>query len=133
MADVLWTATYRFRHIQSHTCDWEPHKIFWPSLEADLCQKTPEISAQRKFRDMARWPVVYLDDIYSSRDPWEAGKDKLFEILGKRIGKWTIITCNKTLNDIRDRDPRVADRMLRGRNIVWNGEGVESFAVAKKL
>lgn len=131
-----WIAQRLFRALTLRLgrgkCSWEPHEIFWPALEPRVTGKMAEIEMTRKLRDMRSWPILYLDDIYSSEDPWGDKSAALFSLLGDRVGKWTILTSNKTINDIQRQDPRMADRMLRGENVVWNCEQMESYSVLKK-
>lgn len=102
---------WRRRHIYLEwlRTGWPPEKIYWPEFVSELKQG----EAFSKVRDMARWPMLYLDDICSERDATGFSSDQLCTLLGQRQGKWTIITSNKTIDQIAAIDVRLADRLVR--------------------
>lgn len=63
---------------------------------------------------------VVLDDIGAEyRDKNGIVKSKLDRILDARVGKWTILTCNQSLEQISlDMDTRISSRMLRNNSAV---------------
>jgi DNA replication protein DnaC len=67
----------------------------------------------RWFSDLMHEHIVILDDIGSEYEtPFVAAK--LYEFLSERVGRWTVITANLSLEDIGNRlDTRIASRMLR--------------------
>ena len=63
--------------------------------------------------------LVMLDDIGADYDPSGMGTSKLDRVLRSRTGKWTILTCNLTLNQIADGlDTRIASFLIRDGNRV---------------
>src|SRR6185369_910740 len=64
-------------------------KRFWPKLVT-------------KLRDQEFWQIddladanfVFLDEIAVEHDPSGFAKDKLCELLSRRVGKWTLLTSN---------------------------------------
>lgn len=85
-----------------------PQRIYWPQFVEDL--RSGE--AYGRFRDMMEWNYLFLDDVASERLS-EFSTEKLHNLLGARVGKWTIITSNKGMGDIARLDPRIASRFLR--------------------
>jgi DNA replication protein DnaC len=106
-ADAVW----RKRHgkFDWRNCDWSPHKIYWPAFVLSL--RSGE--AYSKVSDMARWPMLYLDDICAERDTTGFAAEQLCTLLGQRQSKWTIITSNRTVAQIAEMDVRLADRIVR--------------------
>lgn len=95
-------------------CAYLPQKIFWP----DFVQRLRSGNAYGFRDDLKRWPVLFLDDIGSERDPSGFAAEELVTLLGMRIGKWTLTTSNLMMNAIEDIDVRLANRLVRGQNIV---------------
>jgi len=49
----------------------------------------------------------------------EFSTEKLHNLMGSRCGQWTIVTSNKSLEQIAQLDSRISSRMIRdGANIV---------------
>lgn len=69
----------------------------------------------------SRWFFV-LDDIAAESDNDRVrslSASKLYDVLESRLGKWTVITANRSLEFIgRSLDARIASRMLRGGSVV---------------
>lgn len=59
--------------------------------------------------------LVCLDDIGAGHET-DFGRAKLYEILERRMGKWTLITANLTFGEIGRIDARIASRLIRGEN-----------------
>jgi DNA replication protein DnaC len=95
------------------TCDFNQREIYWPKFVSELRSG----DAFENFRDMWKWPVLFLDDICAERDTTGFTSEQLNTLLGCREGKWTIITSNKLLHQIAELEPRIADRMIRRPNI----------------
>lgn len=103
--------------------DWDGRKeITYPGQFCWWPEVSKELSANRgydKVDELMREKFVVLDEIGADRDPNGHCKDHLARILCSRVGKWTLLTSNKTLEDIaRDIDTRVASRMIRDGSIV---------------
>lgn len=88
-------------------------EIYWPKFVSELRGG----DAFEKFRDMWKWPVLFLDDICAERDTTGFTSEQLNTLLGCRENKWTIITSNKLLHQIAELEPRIADRIIRAPNI----------------
>lgn len=77
---------------------------------------------------ISEWFVV-LDDIGTEHDPNGFIASALERVIAGRKGKWTLITCNLSLQQIAERlDTRIASRMLRD-----NGEVLEINATDYNL
>ena len=88
--------------------------IYWPAFVSDLRSG----SAYDLEREMQTWPMLCLDDIGAERDNTGFASEHLNALLGCRVGRWTIITSNLSLEQIGAIDPRIADRMIREPNIM---------------
>lgn len=78
------------------------------------------------FRDNKYWKIdecidanlLFLDEIALEHDPNGFGADKLCQILSGRVGKWTILTSNLSMEKIQAIDTRIASRMVRDGSVV---------------
>lgn len=98
--------------------DWNraqfvPKEIYWPEFVSDLRGG----DAFDRYRDMMRWPVLFLDDIGAERDTTGFASEQLNTLLGCRADRWTILTSNLLLNQIGKSEKRIADRIIRRPNI----------------
>lgn len=60
---------------------------------------------------------LVIDDLGAERDSSGFVKDKMFELLNARMGKWTLITTNLSLKNIAENyDARIASRLIRDGN-----------------
>lgn len=72
----------------------------------------------RWFQDLIRKELLIVDDIGAE---YQTGfvAAKLYELLSERVGKWTVLTANLSLENIGNKlDPRIASRMIRDGSIV---------------
>lgn len=124
LAKQLWT-------LASHAANWSRcdfiHKpIYWPRFVRDL--KAGDAYGLRD--DLARWPVLFIDDIFADRDATGFSTDELNMILGCRMGKWTILTANLDIEKIAAIETRISSRMNRDGNRVVNFGSLD-FATRK--
>ena len=98
--------------------------IYWPAFMSELRAG----GAYDREREMQRWPMLCLDDIGAERDTTGFAAEHLNTLLGCRVGRWTIITSNLSLEQIGAIDPRIADRMIREPNILIE-LNVKSYAM----
>ncbi len=100
----------------------------WPKIAGELLSN----QSYWKLEELQREKLVILDEIGSDRDPSGHVRDCLARVLSVRVGKWTIITSNKSMGDIqRDIDTRISSRMIRDGNIVVDVE-VPDFALHRR-
>lgn len=72
--------------------------------------------------------LLLIDDVGSEHMSDYTNKE-LLRVLENRLDKWTIITTNKTMDEISDTvDMRISSRLKRGRNVVVNMFNVKDFA-----
>ena len=90
-----------------------PKKIVWPTF----VQRLRAGNGYEMRDDFKRWPVLLLDDVGSERDPSGFATEELVTLLLARMGKWTLITSNKTPEALRALDERIYSRLIRGQNI----------------
>lgn len=70
----------------------------------------------RFLEDLRDYDFFAIDDIVAEHEKHrELSASKLYDVLEARLGKWTVITANLSLDQIGERlDPRISSRMLRG-------------------
>jgi DNA replication protein DnaC len=70
--------------------------------------------------DMRDFDFFAIDDIMSEYEKQRSlSSAKLYNVLEGRVGKWTVITANTTLQQISEQlEARIASRMLRGNSVV---------------
>ena len=93
--------------------NYQPRAIFWP----EFIQELRAGSAFDLRSELKRWPVLFLDDIGSERDPSGFAAEELNTLLGCRVGKWTLLTSNLDIDGITAVDRRLSSRLIRDRNI----------------
>lgn len=83
-------------------------RFFWPRLLSGLRDQQYYL-----LQDiiMANW--VMIDEVIIEHDPSGYAKDKLCEILSSRVGKWTVLTSNLSLERLGELDTRIPSRMVR--------------------
>ena len=64
--------------------------------------------------DEGAWLLV-VDD-FGAHYSTDYAESKLYDLLNRRIGRWTMITTNLAFKTIRDKEERVASRLVRGGN-----------------
>lgn len=95
-------------------CRYVHMPIYWPKFIQELRAGD---SYERR-TDMHQWPVLFLDDIGAERDTTGFATEELNTLIGSRVGKWTILTANLTINQFSAIDDRIASRLIRDNNIV---------------
>jgi DNA replication protein DnaC len=71
---------------------------------------------------------VALDDIGAERAS-DFSVSKLDQIIDARLGKWTVITCNFTREQIAEHmDVRIASRLGRGENVIVDDINVPDYS-----
>ena len=71
---------------------------------------------------------VALDDIGAERTS-DFSVSKLDQIIDARLGKWTVITCNFTREQIAEHmDVRIASRLGRGKNVIVDNINVLDYS-----
>ncbi len=72
---------------------------------------------------------VALDDIGAEKAS-DFSVSKLDQIVDARLGKWTVITCNFTRQQIADQmDVRIASRLGRGNNVIVDNIKVPDYSL----
>jgi DNA replication protein DnaC len=73
------------------------------------------------------WFVV-LDDIGAERAS-DFSVSKLDQVVDARLGKWTVVTCNFSREEIAEHmDVRIASRLGRGKNVIVDGIYVRDYS-----
>lgn len=119
LARKLWRWYIQSKYAQPSTQDgvviYPGTWVYWPNMAGSLLGN----QSYGELEDLQREKFVVLDEIGSDRDPSGHVRDCLARLLSARVGKWTIVTSNKSLGDIqRDIDTRISSRMIRDGNIV---------------
>jgi len=85
-----------------------------------------------RLEDLQTETLIVVDEIGADRDPSGHTRDCLARLLSARVGKWTIITSNKTLGDIqRDIDTRISSRIIRDGSLVVDVD-VPDYSLRKR-
>jgi DNA replication protein DnaC len=73
-----------------------------------------------RIEELCSEKFVVIDDIGAEyQDKAGIVKAKLDRVIDARLGKWTVITCNLTLEQIATQmDTRIASRLIRGGSVV---------------
>jgi DNA replication protein DnaC len=71
---------------------------------------------------------VALDDIGAEKTS-DFSVSKLDQVIDARLGKWTVITCNFSREEIAKHiDVRIASRLGRGKNVIVDGIYVRDYS-----
>lgn len=106
--------------------------IFWPEYIERLRDGMKDGNGLKYFLDMIRWPFAVLDDIGAGRDATGFASDKLNTLLAGRVGKWTIITSNLSLDGIAQIDTRIASRIIREPGNLYIDLDVKDYGLRPK-
>jgi DNA replication protein DnaC len=71
-----------------------------------------------RISDLCMSDFAMIDEIAGDLLPQDVATPKLVEVCERRLGKWTVFTSNKSVNEIRSRDGRIASRLIRGGSVV---------------
>lgn len=89
--------------------------------------------------DVRDYDFFVIDDILSEYEKHRSlSASKLYNVFEARLGKWTVITCNASLEQIGQAlDSRIASRMIRNNSVVvdvdvpdWNLRDIRTESVA---
>lgn len=84
--------------------------VHWPSVAKELQSGR----GTGWLDDLIPQKLIVLDEIGATHDKSGYATDKLSTLLSCRVGKWTVITANLSLQDVAEKlDTRIASRMLR--------------------
>ncbi len=82
--------------------------------------------ANKYIQDMAEGRMLVLDDIGCVADSTGFITSELSNLLGRRVGKWTVITCNMGLQGIAEKlDMRIASRMMRNESDLVEADTID--------
>ena len=89
-------------------CDWPD--VAWHLQQNEWTGMLDDIAQER---------VVVIDEIGADRDKNGHVRDCLARLCSKRVGKWTVVTSNRSLQEIGAQvDERVSSRMQRDGSVV---------------
>jgi DNA replication protein DnaC len=106
-------------------------EIYWPEMVGRL-RDPQDREAKQKLRELAGWPVLFLDDVGAERDITGFAAEQLNALLGQREQRWTIITTNLGLEQLAGIDPRISDRIIRGQGNEYVEINTMSYALRIK-
>lgn len=83
--------------------------------------------------DMRSYSFFAIDDIVSEYEKHRSlSAAKLYNVFEARLGKWTVVTANLSLEQIGEKlDPRIASRMLRHGSVVVDVD-VPDYSIREK-
>ena len=68
------------------------------------------------WEDACRAPFLVIDDVGAGNSNTAFAIDKLYELLNRRLSRWTVITANQKLETLGEWDQRIASRLIRNGN-----------------
>ena len=106
-------------HLANHACKMlsDVFLCYWPSLGNNL--RSGNYGAAEALKD---YQIIRIDDFTVEDDKSGFLAMKSAEIFNGLLGKSVIITTNQSLSQIAKVDERLADRMIRGANRVYEIE-----------
>ena len=114
MAMMIRDAAKKFHHLTYSDTLINPILVrYWPKLITALRN-----GEYHWIEDLGDANVVFLDEVVVEHDPSGFVTDKLCDLLSRRVGKWTVITSNLTLEKLQAIDNRIASRMVRDGSVV---------------
>ena len=120
-----------WRHLRDMSnweeCEYLSEVLFWPRFVREL--RDPESNARKRLTDMIQWPVLLVDDIGAEQDTTGFVTAELNTLLGCRVGKWTIITSNMTLEQLAGLEPRNATRIIREKGNIHATVTTKSYSL----
>lgn len=100
--------------------DYDPVKLYWPKFIKKMRSQT----GYGLFNAATNWPYTYLDDVCSENIS-EFSTETLHDLLGSRDRKWTIVTSNKSLDEIGKLDTRISSRLIRNNSNLVQAETID--------
>ncbi len=112
---IDWTRTRQTEGVNPRIIRWRGGFINWSKAVNRMLKGDYEF-----LEDLRAYDFFVLDDIVSEYQKMrELSTSKLYDVLESRLGKWTVLTANVTLEQIgMILDPRIASRMMRGNSVV---------------
>jgi DNA replication protein DnaC len=100
--------------------DYDPVKLYWPQFVDKLRSQ----QGYGLFNAACVWPYTYVDDV-CSESMSEFSTEKLHNLLGSRDRKWTIVTSNKSLDEIGNLDTRISSRLIRNQSNLVQADTID--------
>lgn len=119
------------RRFAWHSFDFYEQVIYWPEMIGRL-RDTTDRGARPMLKEIAAWPVLFVDDIGAERDSTGFASEQLSALLGQRARKFTILTSNLSLEQLAGIDPRISDRIIRENGNQYIDLDLMSYALRKK-
>lgn len=73
-----------------------------------------------------------IDDLLASRDPSGFVLNETEDIINMRLGRWTVITSNHTMDNLRKKDMRIASRLRRNGSVILDIQTVPQWNQRKE-
>jgi len=120
---LIYDIAKRQKHLQWHarlnSC-WAINAEKW----SDVANRFIEQKWLSEYLSLANF--LFLDDIGADHDKSGWLANCLYKVLDSRVGKWTVLTSNLSLDQIGTRiDNRVSSRMIRGNSQVVDVDTVD--------
>jgi DNA replication protein DnaC len=123
LGTLIYEIAKRQKHLQFHprlnTC-WAINSEKW----SDVASRFIDEKWLSEYLSIANF--LFLDDIGADHDKSGWLANCLYKVLDARVGKWTVLTSNLSLDQIGTRiDNRVASRMIRGNSQVVDVDTID--------
>lgn len=114
LSDIIFESVRNLPHIQSHsTLVTGAHKIHWPDFSAKVIRGEGYRLDQIKDANFA-----LIDEMSIGSDKNGYERDLLWRVIYSRVGKFTVINTNMTMEGIEQLNARIASRMVRDCSVV---------------
>ena len=114
LANLLFGEVKRVpKMMQSRTLINPVKQFYWPRLLSRLRDQEYWLLSE-----LAECNFLFLDELSLEHYPSGFAGDRLCELLSVRVGRWTMITSNLTMEQIGQIYTRIPSRMIRNRSVV---------------
>ncbi len=113
-AKRCWQAIVADHRQEFAGCLYNRQIIHWPSFVQDLRGG----DGYGMLRDLRSWPYLVIDEMGGERDTTGFSAEQIATLLCCRVGRWTLITTNLSIDAVEKFDRRIASRMFRNGGIV---------------
>lgn len=114
LSEIIFNAVRNVPHVRSHaTLVMGAHKIHWPDFSSRVIK-----GEGYRFDQIKDANFVVIDEMSVGSDKNGFERDLLWRVIYSRVGKFTVINTNLTMDAIEALNARIASRMVRDGSIV---------------
>lgn len=114
LSEIIFNAVRNLQHVRSHpTLTVGAHKIHWPEFVSKVFRGENYRVDHVKDANFA-----VIDEMSNGVDRNGFERDLLWRVIYSRVGKFTVINTNLTMEAIEKMNDRIASRMIRDGSVV---------------